>query len=324
MTAQVVALPAPVDDGTVRAAGALLWRGRGKQLEVAMVHRPKYDDWSWPKGKLDPGESWAEAAVREVLEETGLHARLGIPLPLARYEVGTSRPYRRKVVQYWAAQVGGQRRPPGRRGGRGALAARGQGPRPPALPARPGAARRPARGRRAGHHRRPAAARRPARQQRVPAPVEAGRRPAPARRGRPRAGDRADPAAVRLPGATAGHLGRRALRGDARAVRAGDRWAAARPARAERGGLRRRPRGRRAGRRQAAGQGSSRPRCAPTARCCRRCSARSPRGRRPSRWRPRCASPPAPAWSRARCSSPTSSGQGDDARVVAVERHDTY
>ncbi|GAA4360886.1 NUDIX hydrolase [Angustibacter luteus] len=105
MTAQVVALPAPVDDGTVRAAGALLWRGRGKGLEVAVVHRPKYDDWSWPKGKLDPGESWAEAAVREVLEETGLHARLGIPLPLARYEVGTSRPYRRKVVQYWAAQV---------------------------------------------------------------------------------------------------------------------------------------------------------------------------------------------------------------------------
>ncbi|WP_426565199.1 NUDIX hydrolase [Angustibacter sp. McL0619] len=105
MTAPAVALPVPVDDGTVRAAGALLWRGRGKRLEVAIVHRPKYDDWSWPKGKLDPGESWAEAAVREVLEETGLHARLGIPLPLARYRVGAPRPHRPKVVQYWAAQV---------------------------------------------------------------------------------------------------------------------------------------------------------------------------------------------------------------------------
>jgi 8-oxo-dGTP diphosphatase len=111
MTAPAVALPVPVDDGTVRAAGALLWRGKGKKLEVAVVHRPKYDDWSWPKGKLDPGESWAEAAVREVLEETGLHARLGIPLPLARYRVGATRPYRPKVVQYWAARVvatGGQ------------------------------------------------------------------------------------------------------------------------------------------------------------------------------------------------------------------------
>jgi 8-oxo-dGTP diphosphatase len=105
MTAPAVMLPLPVADGTVRAAGALLWREHGKRLQVAMVHRPKYDDWSWPKGKLDPGESWAQAAVREVLEETGLHARLGIPLPPARYRVGTSRPYRPKVVHYWAAQV---------------------------------------------------------------------------------------------------------------------------------------------------------------------------------------------------------------------------
>ena len=143
----VTALPVPVDDGTVRAAGALLWRGHGKKLEVAVVHRPKYDDWSWPKGKLDPGESWAEAAVREVLEETGLHARLGIPLPLARYRVGTTRPYRPKVVQYWAAQVIAK-------GGDIAQEVdevrwlRGrQGPSHAALPARPAAAGRAGGGR---------------------------------------------------------------------------------------------------------------------------------------------------------------------------------
>ncbi len=52
-----------------------------------MVHRPRYDDWSWPKGKLDPGEEWPVAAVREVFEETGLQVRLGRPLPMSRYAV---------------------------------------------------------------------------------------------------------------------------------------------------------------------------------------------------------------------------------------------
>ena len=88
----------------MRAAGALVWRRR-HQLELALVHRPKYDDWSWPKGKLDLGESWAAACVREVLEETGLHARLGLPLPDARYVVGTNGISRPKVVRYWAAHV---------------------------------------------------------------------------------------------------------------------------------------------------------------------------------------------------------------------------
>ncbi|GAB3592194.1 NUDIX hydrolase [Angustibacter peucedani] len=111
MTSVAPLVAEPVrDEGVVRAAGALLWRERpgsdgSPELQVALVHRPKYDDWSWPKGKLDPGESWAAAAVREVLEETGLHVRLGIPLPHATYEVGGNGSTRPKVVHYWAAHV---------------------------------------------------------------------------------------------------------------------------------------------------------------------------------------------------------------------------
>jgi 8-oxo-dGTP diphosphatase len=67
----------------VRAAGGVVVRdGR-----VLVVHRPKYDDWSLPKGKLEPGESWEDAALREVEEETGLQAELGAPLGSSHYEV---------------------------------------------------------------------------------------------------------------------------------------------------------------------------------------------------------------------------------------------
>ena len=89
----------------VLAAGTLPWRRRRGRLQVAVVHRPKYDDWSWPKGKLDPGEEWQVAAVREVWEETGLRVRLGIPLPDSEYQVaGASH---RKRVRYWAAEITG-------------------------------------------------------------------------------------------------------------------------------------------------------------------------------------------------------------------------
>lgn len=87
--------------GEVRAAGAVLWRPTGAGAQVALVHRPKYDDWSFPKGKVDPGEHVLLAAVREVTEETGLRVILGRRLPPVRYETGGLR----KRVDYWAATV---------------------------------------------------------------------------------------------------------------------------------------------------------------------------------------------------------------------------
>lgn len=92
----------------IPAAGTLPWRLRDGTLEVALVHRPRYDDWSWAKGKLDPGEAWAVAAVRETDEETGLAVRLGPPLPESRYLVlGRDGTPDDKVVRYWAARVTG-------------------------------------------------------------------------------------------------------------------------------------------------------------------------------------------------------------------------
>jgi 8-oxo-dGTP diphosphatase len=84
----------------VVAAGAVVFRpGR----EVLLVHRGRYDDWSFPKGKLDPGEHPATAAVREVEEETGLHVRLGPPLATLRYSTGA----RMKTVHYWQGRAVG-------------------------------------------------------------------------------------------------------------------------------------------------------------------------------------------------------------------------
>lgn len=85
----------------VLAAGVVVFRP-GKR--VLLVHRPRYDDWSFPKGKLDPGEHPAAAAVREVEEETGLHVRLGPPLTAQRYAVAGGR---MKSVFYWAGRVVG-------------------------------------------------------------------------------------------------------------------------------------------------------------------------------------------------------------------------
>jgi 8-oxo-dGTP diphosphatase len=85
----------------VRAAGAVVTRKGG---EVLLVHRPKYDDWSFPKGKLDPGEHPVTAAVREVAEETGLDVRLGPALTPQRYRMSTGR---WKWVDYWTAKVVG-------------------------------------------------------------------------------------------------------------------------------------------------------------------------------------------------------------------------
>jgi len=96
--------PGPVRPDPVRAAGALVWRLRDDRLQVVLVHRPRYDDWSFPKGKLDPGESAVAAAVREVAEETGLPIALGQPLPAARYVLGAGTGDRVvKHVAYWAS-----------------------------------------------------------------------------------------------------------------------------------------------------------------------------------------------------------------------------
>jgi len=87
----------------VRAAGALCWhRAADGGLRVLLVHRPRYRDWSWPKGKLEGDEPPAAAAVREVEEETGLRVRLGPALPSARYALGVDAT---KEVSYWSAHV---------------------------------------------------------------------------------------------------------------------------------------------------------------------------------------------------------------------------
>ena len=85
------------------AAGAVVWRAIGDRLEVLVIHRRRHDDWSLPKGKLDPGEHLAAAAVREVLEETGVAVRLGAPVTAHEYQPRTDGG-RTKRVAYWSAE----------------------------------------------------------------------------------------------------------------------------------------------------------------------------------------------------------------------------
>jgi 8-oxo-(d)GTP phosphatase len=85
----------------VWAAGAVLWRPSASQsVEVAVIHRPRYDDWSLPKGKMDPGETEPTTAVREIFEETGHRAQLGRRLHNVSYPVDQGV----KRVRYWAAR----------------------------------------------------------------------------------------------------------------------------------------------------------------------------------------------------------------------------
>ena len=87
----------------VRAAGAVLWRPLGDGIEVCVVHRPKYDDWSLPKGKLDPDEHPLTAALREVREETGTAAVPQMRLPEAAYDLPDGQS---KTVDYWLMRAG--------------------------------------------------------------------------------------------------------------------------------------------------------------------------------------------------------------------------
>jgi 8-oxo-dGTP pyrophosphatase MutT (NUDIX family) len=86
----------------VWAAGGVVWRrSETGQREVLLVHRPKYDDWTLPKGKLAPGESAESAALREVAEETGLRCALGEELASTSY---LDREGRTKSVRYWSME----------------------------------------------------------------------------------------------------------------------------------------------------------------------------------------------------------------------------
>ena len=87
---------------TIFAAGAICWRVEKSELQVALIHRARYDDWSWPKGKVDPGECLPETAVREIAEETGLSIKLGVRLGIQKYDLPSGIP---KEVHYWAAKI---------------------------------------------------------------------------------------------------------------------------------------------------------------------------------------------------------------------------
>jgi 8-oxo-(d)GTP phosphatase len=82
----------------ILAAGGVLWRPTAAGREFCLVHRPRYDDWSLPKGKLNHGEHPLRAAVREVQEETGVHAVVGQRLATQEYRLGPDR----KFVEYWS------------------------------------------------------------------------------------------------------------------------------------------------------------------------------------------------------------------------------
>lgn len=87
---------------TVYAAGTICWRYENKQLKVLLVHREKYRDWGFPKGKLDPGECLPVTAVRETREEAGIKVKLGRKIAQINYDLPNGQD---KEVHYWAAQV---------------------------------------------------------------------------------------------------------------------------------------------------------------------------------------------------------------------------
>jgi 8-oxo-dGTP pyrophosphatase MutT (NUDIX family)/phosphohistidine phosphatase SixA len=95
---------------TVIAAGGVVWRQSRDGRQVLLVHRPRYDDWSLPKGKLTPHEHVLVAARREIEEETGQHVILGPPVGIQRYEVRKNGGTVPKMVHYWSATLAGPER----------------------------------------------------------------------------------------------------------------------------------------------------------------------------------------------------------------------
>ena len=93
------------ESSVIQAAGAVLWRySKTNKIEIALVHRPRYDDWSLPKGKVEEKESHIACAYREVSEETGFKAIFGPEIGKATYKS----PEGKKVVRYWSAQAVGE------------------------------------------------------------------------------------------------------------------------------------------------------------------------------------------------------------------------
>jgi 8-oxo-dGTP pyrophosphatase MutT (NUDIX family) len=98
------------DQRVVQAAGGLVVRHTSRgEMQVLLVHRPQREDWTFPKGKLEAGESHERCALREVEEETGLRCKLGAELPATSYINGKSR---LKVVRYWIMDPGSSRAQP--------------------------------------------------------------------------------------------------------------------------------------------------------------------------------------------------------------------
>ena len=98
------------DERVVQAAGGVIARHTPRgEIQVLLVHRPHREDWTFPKGKLEAGESHERCALREVEEETGLRCKLGAELPTSSYTNGKGRP---KVVRYWIMEPGNGRAQP--------------------------------------------------------------------------------------------------------------------------------------------------------------------------------------------------------------------
>ena len=92
------------NDDVIQAAGGLLWKEAASGKELAIIHRPKYNDWTLPKGKLEPGETWKAAAVREVSEETGCKAEIGNFAGCICYMFRDTP----KIVLYWNMKLIGE------------------------------------------------------------------------------------------------------------------------------------------------------------------------------------------------------------------------